>query len=140
MRNTIFQTSAFRVENVDEFMKKDSVALTCHAMAMAKIPWEIGNEYISFCLTDGFMKGSDFDEENLPTQETIIELLELIEQHIVDSCSVIYVSNEVGNTVNCYQMEIRNGETTFGNFVGFDSKNVFGSITPEPISGISPID
>ena len=111
MRNTIFQTSAFRVDNLDEFMQKDSVTLTCNAMAMAKIPWDIGSDYISFCLTDGFMKGSDFDEGNLPTQETIIELLELMEQHIVDGCSVIYISNEVGNTVNCYQMEIRNGET-----------------------------
>ena len=138
MRNTIFQTSAFRVDNLDEFMQKESVTLTCNGMAMAKIPWDIGNDYISFCLTDGFMKGSDFDKGNLPTQETIVELLELIEQHIVDGCSATYISNEVGNTVNCYQMEIRNGETTFGNFVGIDSKNVFGSITPEPISGISP--
>ena len=140
MKNTIFQTSAFRVDNVDKFMQKDCVALTCNAMAMAKIPWEIGNNYISFCLTDGFMQGSDFDEGNLPTQDTIIELLELIERHIVDSCSVTFISNEVGSTVNCYQMEVRAGETTFGNFVGIDSKNVFGSITPEPISGISPTD
>ena len=54
--------------------------------------------------------------------------------------SVTFISNEVGSTVNCYQMEVRAGETTFGNFVGIDSKNVFGSITPEPISGISPTD
>jgi hypothetical protein len=142
MRNTTFQTSAFRVDNVDEFMQKPSVIQTCNAMAIARIPWEIGNNYISFCLTDGIMKGSDFDDGDLPTQETIVELLEQIEEHIVDDaiCSVTYITNEVGSSVNCYQMEIRSGETTSGSFVGIDSKNVFGTILPEPISGISPID
>lgn len=139
MKKTTFQTSAFRVDNLDKFMQQPSVVLTCNAMAMAKIPWDIGNDYISFSLTDGIMKGSYFDDADLPTQDTIVELLELVEKHIVDGvCTVTYISNEVGCTVNCYQMEIRSGEATSGNFVGIDSKNVFGTIIPEPISGISP--
>jgi len=141
MKNTMFQTSAFRVDNLDKFMQQPSVVLTCNAMAIAKIPWKIGSDYISFSLTDGIMKGSDFDDADLPTQDTIVELLELVEKHIVEGgVSVTYISSEVGSTVNCYQMEIRSGETTSGSFVGVDSKNVFGSIIPEPISGISPIN
>jgi len=139
MKNTIFQTSAFRVDNLDKFMLQPSVVLTCNAMKMAKIPWEIGSDYISFSLNSSIMKGSDFDDSDLPTQDTIVELLELVEEHIVEGgVSVTYISNEVGSTVNCYQMEIRSGETTSGSFVGIDSKNVFGTIIPEPISGISP--
>jgi len=142
MKNTIFQTSAFRVDNLDDFMQQPSVILTCKAMSTAKTPWNIGSDYISFSLTDSIMKHSDFDNRDLPTQETIVELLELIEKHIVDEgiCSVTYITNEVGTTVNCYQMEIRSGETTSGTFVGIDNANVFCTIIPEPISGISPID
>tara|TARA_R110001583_G_scaffold170237_1_gene323631 strand:+ start:1201 stop:1644 length:444 start_codon:yes stop_codon:yes gene_type:complete len=146
MKKTIFQTSAFRVDNLDEFMQQPSVILTCKAMAMAKIPWKIGSNYISFSLTDAIMQHSDFDNGDLPTQETIVELLELIEKHIANDgdnyygiCSVTYITNEIGSTVNCYQMEIRSGETTSGSFVGIDNTNVFCTILPEPISGIAPI-
>tara|TARA_R110001592_G_scaffold355334_1_gene655847 strand:+ start:1154 stop:1597 length:444 start_codon:yes stop_codon:yes gene_type:complete len=147
MKNTIFQTSAFRVDKLDEFMQQPSVILTCKAMTIAKIPWKIGSDYISFSLTDAIMQQSDFNDGDLPTQDTIVELLELIEKHIANDgdnyhgiCSVTYITNEVGTTVNCYQMEIRSGETTSGSFVGVDNANVYCAIIPEPISGISPVD
>jgi hypothetical protein len=142
MKNTIFQTSAFRVDNLDEFMQQASVKLVCKAMTKAKIPWEIGSNYISFSLTDAIMQQSDFNDGDLPTQDTIVELLELIEKNIVDEgmCSVTYITNEVGITVNCYHMKIRSGETTSGTFIGIDNANVFCTIIPDAISGISPID
>jgi hypothetical protein len=122
-------------------MQQPSVTLTCKAMTMAKIPWAIGSDYISFSLNNSIMKDSDFDDADLPTQDTIVELLELIEKHVVEGgLSVTYITSEVGSTVNCYQMEIRSGETTSGSFVGIGNKNVFGTIIPEPISGISPIN
>ena len=139
MNNTIFQTSAFRVDNTNEFMQKPSVILTCKAMTAAKLPWEVGSDYISFCLTDSIMKHSDFDDGDLPTKETIVELLELIENHIIDedSCSVCYITNKIGCTVNSYFMQITNNSTT-GKFIGIDNNNTYGTITPELIDGVSP--
>lgn len=139
MNNTTFQTSAFRVDNMDEFMQKASVVLTCKAMKMVKLTWKVGSDYVSFCLTDSIMKHSDFDDGDLPTKETIVELLELIEKHIIDddSCSVTYITNKIGCTVNSYFMQITNNSTV-GNFIAIDSKNVYGTITPELIDGVSP--
>ena len=139
MNNTIFQTSAFRVDNINEFMQKPSVILTCKAMTIAKLPWEVGSDYISFCLTDSIMKHSDFDDGDLPTKETIVELLELIEKHIIgdDSCSVTYITNKIGCTVNSYFMQITN-KSTVGKFIAIDSNNVYETITPELIDGVSP--
>lgn len=145
MKNTtnkhisLFQTSAFKVKNRNEFLQQPSVKAICKTMDDTGIPFEIGAGFISFGLPSTSLRHSIFDDKTLITEETIVELLELIEVSIEknNTCSVTYISSKEGINVNCYQMQIENNTTT-GRFMGVDRGNVFGTIETEAIEGISP--
>lgn len=145
MKNTtnkhisLFQTSAFKVKNMNKFLQQPSVKAICKVMGDAGIPFGIGADYISFGLPSTSLHHSIFDDKTLITEDTIIELLELIEADIMEdnTCSVTYISSKEGINVNCYQMQIENNETT-GRFVGIDRGNVFSTIKGDTITGVSP--
>ncbi|AOW76008.1 hypothetical protein A3Q34_03525 [Colwellia sp. PAMC 20917] len=145
MKNTtnkhisLFQTSAFKVKNINEFLQQPSVMIICNAMNNAGIPFNIGANFVSFGLLSTSLHHSIFDDKTLITEDTIIELLELIEADIMEgnTCSVTYISSKEGINVNCYQMQIENNETT-GRFVGIDRGNVFSTIEGDTITGVSP--
>ncbi len=135
---THFQTTSFRVKDLDTLLMLPIVNRFVHEMKSAKCYQEPSGNLLSFGLPPQSFNCQFQDlGKNLDTDD-IIKLMEAIEDHIHpdDTCHINYVKHHVGESLSFCTMVIRSGNTS-GYCSACDAKNAFGDQNSKIIDGIT---
>ena len=107
IKNTIelFQTSAFRVANPEEFLANKHVKRVVHAMECHDLTYRLSDGYLSLSLPPEALHVVAFgNDANKVTRDDLLGTVAAIEVHILegDVCKMIYSEAKAGEFFNVY--------------------------------------
>ena len=107
IKNTIelFQTSAFRVANPEEFLANKHVKRVVQAMECHDLTYRLSDGYLSLSLPPEALHVVAFeDDTNKVTRDDLLGTVAAIEAHILegDVCKMIYAEAKAGEFFNVY--------------------------------------
>lgn len=135
---THFQTTSFRVEDSESFLKIPNVSRFINEMKNRSLSAISFNAFLSFGLPPKSFS-SKFDDLGKPlSTEDLINLMQNIEHHIHpdDTCNLNYVQHALGESLKFCSVVISKGKTT-GYCSSCDVNNIFGNEDTVQLGGIT---
>ena len=129
IKNTIelFQTSAFRVSNPEEFLTSKHVQQIVRVMDYLNLTYRLSDGYLSLSLPPEALHVVAFeDDTNKVTRDNLLGAVVAIESHILegDVCKMIFTEAKAGEFFNVYTSVIErnksdNGKVTCDHFLTY---------------------
>lgn len=101
----IFQTSAFRVDDINTFLAHPAVNHVTQVMNHHNLPFKLANNHISLSLPTETLNYSEFeDDTNKVDSSCLLSIVAVIEAQILegDVCKMMYIEAKTGEYFDVY--------------------------------------